>query len=78
MPTKEKDQTFFATNDPITIAQFDQEALLWHKAFKNAERKNRPVDYQGVFTFIGLIFSLVSSLIFLVIVLLGRFIKLIK
>lgn len=65
-------------NSSTTLTRYDQEAEHWYRAFKNAERKNRPVDFQSVFTFIGLIFSLISSLIVLAVVLLGRLINHIK
>lgn len=50
-----------------TLARYDQEAEHWYKAFKNAERKNRPSDYRGAFNTIGLIISLVISMITLMV-----------
>lgn len=63
------------TRDSVNLARYDEQADLWYKAFKNAERKNRPTDYQGTFNTIGLIFSLVLSLITLFVLLLMNLIK---
>jgi hypothetical protein len=58
-----------------TLARYDQEAEHWYRAFRNAESKHKPVDYKATFNFIGLLFSLIAALIFLVVVLLGKLIK---
>jgi hypothetical protein len=63
------------TNDSTTLARYDQEAEHWHRAFKNAEAKNRPADYANAIQVIGLLLSLVISLITLIIMLLVEFVK---
>jgi hypothetical protein len=78
MPTQGERQDFkWRPNDnsSTTLARYDQEAEHWHRAFKNAERKNRPTDYAGAFQVIGLTVSLVVSLITLIIMLLVDFVK---
>lgn len=55
-------------NSVTTKTRYDQEAEHWYRAFKNAERKNRPTDYSGTLNTIGLLISLVVSLIILIII----------
>ncbi|WMI68807.1 hypothetical protein [Mangrovimonas sp. YM274] len=58
-----------------TLARYDQEAEHWFRAFRNAERKNRPTDYKGDLNTLGLLISLVVSLITLIVLLVVQLIK---
>ncbi|TPV31933.1 hypothetical protein FJ651_14055 [Paucihalobacter ruber] len=58
-----------------TLARYDQEAEHWYRAFKNAESKNRPVDYKGAFNTIGLIINLVILIVSLVVMIIIKGIK---
>jgi len=62
-------------NSSTTLTRYDQEAEHWYRAFKNAEEKNKPVDYQNTFTTIGLLISLIFSLLSLITIGLIQFIK---
>ena len=78
MPNQGERQNFkWRPNDysSTTLARYDQEAEHWHRAFKNAEAKNRPADYAGAIEAMGLAVSLVISLITLIIMLLVEFVK---
>ncbi|MGY0391732.1 hypothetical protein ACW5R3_04100 [Bizionia sp. KMM 8389] len=50
-------------NSSTTLTRYHQEAEHWVRAFKNAESKHKPVNYKEDIQTIGLIISLVLSLI---------------
>ncbi|OMP29734.1 hypothetical protein [Mangrovimonas sp. DI 80] len=58
-----------------TLARYDQEAEHWYRAFKNAERKNKPADHKGDLNTLGLLISLIISLITLIILLVVQLVK---
>jgi len=62
-------------NSSTTLTRYSQEADLWYKAFKEAERKHRPTSLKNDLAVIGLLISLVGSLLVLVVVLVIDFIK---
>ncbi|TXG36676.1 hypothetical protein [Seonamhaeicola maritimus] len=62
-------------NSSTTLARYDQEAEHWYRAFKNAERKNKPSSFKSDLAVIGLMFSLVFSLLTLVALSVIQFIK---
>jgi len=63
------------TNDSQTLARYDQEAQHWARAFKNAESRNKKTSLNETLGFIGLVFSLIFSLIGLLSILLVRLIN---
>lgn len=81
MPSQGERQDFLwrpNTNDSTNLARYDAEAELWYKAFKSAERKHRPRSIKEDFGVIGLVFQLVFSLIFLIVVSIIDFFKWLK
>lgn len=62
-------------NSSTTLLRYDQEAEHWVRAFKNAERNNRPTDYKSSFRVFGLFISLVFSLTVLIVLSTIQFIK---
>ncbi|WP_242093151.1 hypothetical protein [Aestuariivivens sediminicola] len=58
-----------------TRMRYELEADHWYRAFKSAERKHRPTSLKSDLAVIGLIFSLVGSLLVLVIALIIEFVK---
>jgi hypothetical protein len=78
MPTQGERQNFLwrpNDNSSTTLARYDQEAEHWYRAFKNAESKNRPVDYRGAFNAIGLIITFVVLVVGLAVMLIVKAIK---
>ena len=65
-------------NSSTTLTRYDQEAENWVRAFKNAKKKQKPVDYSETFHTIGLIFSLVLSFITLILMLVVSFVRWLK
>jgi hypothetical protein len=61
-----------------TLTRYDQEAKHWVRAFKNAESKNKGTSINETFGVIGLVFSLVFSIIALIALSIGYFIKWLK
>lgn len=62
-------------NSSTTRTRYDLEAEHWHKSFKSAELKNRTTSLGDSFSFIGLVVSLMFSLIALIVVCIIDFIK---
>lgn len=78
MPTQGERQGYLfrpTTRDSVNLARYDEQADLWYKAFKNAERKNKPTDYRSTFNTIGLLISLFVSLLVLIVLSLIQLIK---
>jgi len=65
-------------NSSTTLARYDQEAQLWMRAFRNAERKNQSASIGETFTFLGLIIKLIAYTIILLVTLAIDLVKLIK
>lgn len=63
------------TNDSTNLARYDEQANLWYRAFKSAERRNMTTDYAGTFNTIGLILSLIFSLILVILLSIVELIK---
>ena len=79
MPTQAERETQFIwrpnDNSVTTRTRYDLEAEHWYRSFKAAERKHRPTSFKSDLAVIGLLVSLVASLLVLVIVLIIDFIK---
>lgn len=62
-------------NSVTTRTRYDLEAEHWYRAFKSAERKHRPTSLKSDLAVIGLLLSLATSLVILVVMLVISFIK---
>lgn len=78
MPTQGERQDFLwrpNDNSVTTRTRYDLEAEHWYRSFKAAERKHRPRSFKEDLSVIGLVFQLVFSLIFLIVVSTIDFVK---
>lgn len=62
-------------NSSTTLTRYDQEAEHWVRAFKNAESKTKRTSINETFGFIGIVFSLIFSILTLITLFLVNFIK---
>ena len=65
-------------NSSTTRLRYNLEAEHWLRAFKNAERKNKPSSISADFGVIGILFNLAFSLLLVVVLLIVDFIKLLR
>jgi len=62
-------------NSSTTLTRYSQEARHWTRAFNEAHREANRRPFQESMTFIGLVLSLVFSLIWLLGLILVKFLK---
>jgi lipopolysaccharide/colanic/teichoic acid biosynthesis glycosyltransferase len=66
------------TNDSKTLARYDQEAQHWVRAFRNAESQNKKASLNEVLRFFGIVFTLISSIMTVLVLLVVNLLKRLK
>lgn len=78
MPTQGERQNYMwrpNDNSSTTLTRYSQEAELWTQALRDADMKNRKVSLSETISVIGLVISLVGSLVLLIVLSIKRLVK---